>query len=158
MPQPQPDVVFRALGDRTRLAIVARLRAGEAAAGDIAAGFRVSRPAVSRHIRVLRAAKLVSERRDGRNRVYTLNPAPLALDRRVAVDLPAVLANESPVPQAARRAREARSTTDFNGHRLICTAQTSTAFLFELALGRYRGIRDRAVDLLRFYRTTRTVL
>jgi DNA-binding transcriptional ArsR family regulator len=78
MGQPQPDVVFRALGDRTRLAIIARLRAGEAAAGDIAAGFRVSRPAVSRHIRVLRAAKLVSERRDGRNRVYALNPEPLA--------------------------------------------------------------------------------
>lgn len=79
MAQTQPDAIFRALGDRTRLAIIARLRAGEAAAGDIAAGFRVSRPAVSRHIRVLRAAKLVSERRDGRNRVYALNPAPLAL-------------------------------------------------------------------------------
>jgi DNA-binding transcriptional ArsR family regulator len=78
MAQPQPDVIFRALGDRTRLAIVARLRAGEAAAGDIAAGFRVSRPAVSRHIRVLRAAKLVTERREGRNRVYALNPEPLA--------------------------------------------------------------------------------
>ena len=76
--QRQPDVVFRALGDRTRLAIIARLRDGEAAAGDIAAGFRVSRPAVSRHIRVLRAANLVSERREGRNRVYTLNPEPLA--------------------------------------------------------------------------------
>jgi DNA-binding transcriptional ArsR family regulator len=74
----RPDVIFRALGDRTRLAIVARLRAGEAAAGDIAAGFRMSRPAVSRHIRVLRAAKLVTERRDGRNRVYSLNPEPLA--------------------------------------------------------------------------------
>jgi DNA-binding transcriptional ArsR family regulator len=78
MAQAQPDVIFRALGDRTRLAIVARLRRGEAAAGDIAAGFRVSRPAISRHIRVLRAAKLVTERRDGRNRVYALNPEPLA--------------------------------------------------------------------------------
>src|SRR6478672_10027491 len=77
MATPRPDAVFRALGDPTRLAIVARLRAGEAAAGDIAAGFRVSRPAVSRHIRVLRRAKLVTERRNGRNRVYALNPDPL---------------------------------------------------------------------------------
>ena len=74
----RPEVVFRALGDRTRLAIVARLRSGEAAAGDIASGFRVSRPAVSRHIRVLRKARLVIERREGRNRVYSLNPEPLA--------------------------------------------------------------------------------
>ena len=73
----QPDRVFRALGDPTRLAILARLRRGDAAAGDIAAGFTVSRPAISRHIRVLRQARLVRERRDGRNRVYTLNADPL---------------------------------------------------------------------------------
>ena len=73
----QPDRVFRALGDPTRLAILARLRRGEAAAGDIAGGFRVSRPAISRHMRVLRKAHLVIERREGRNRVYALNPEPL---------------------------------------------------------------------------------
>jgi DNA-binding transcriptional ArsR family regulator len=75
--RPQPDHVFRALADPTRRAILARLRVGEVAAGDIAAGFRISRPAISRHIRVLRRARLVTEHRDGRNRFYALNPDPL---------------------------------------------------------------------------------
>ena len=74
---PQTDHIFRALADPTRRAILARLRTGGAAAGDIAANFRVSRPAVSRHIRVLRRAQLVTEHRAGRNRIYTLNPEPL---------------------------------------------------------------------------------
>lgn len=74
---PHTDHVFRALADPTRRAILARLRAGEVAAGDIAANFRVSRPAVSRHIRVLRRAQLVTEHRTGRNRFYALNPEPL---------------------------------------------------------------------------------
>lgn len=73
----QSEHVFRALADPTRRAILARLRSGQVAAGEIAAGFRVSRPAISRHIRILRRARLVSERRDGRNRFYTLNAEPL---------------------------------------------------------------------------------
>jgi DNA-binding transcriptional ArsR family regulator len=72
-----PDVVFGALADPTRLAIIARLRAGESAAGDIAEGFRISRPAISRHIGVLRRARLIVERREGRRRIYTLDPEPL---------------------------------------------------------------------------------
>lgn len=73
----RPATVFRALGDPTRLAILARLVAGEVAAGDLATGFRLSRPAVSRHLRVLRQARLVRERRTGRHRMYTINPEPL---------------------------------------------------------------------------------
>lgn len=76
---PRPHTVFRALSDPTRLAILAQLHAGDATAGDLASGFRMSRPAVSRHIRVLRTARLVRERRDGRNRIYTLVPGPLRL-------------------------------------------------------------------------------
>ena len=47
---------------------------------ELASGFAISRPAVSKHLRVLRDARLVSERRggtDGRQRIYTLTPAPL---------------------------------------------------------------------------------
>lgn len=44
---------------------------------EIADGFRISRPAVSRHLRVLRRAKLVTERKQGRNRIYQLTPNPL---------------------------------------------------------------------------------
>jgi DNA-binding transcriptional ArsR family regulator len=44
---------------------------------ELADGFRISRPAVSRHLRVLRKAKLVTETKEGRNRVYSLTPSPL---------------------------------------------------------------------------------
>lgn len=69
--------VFRAIADPTRRAILDRLRVGEAPANDLAAGFDISRPAVSKHLRVLRDASLVRERRQGRQRVYQLTPAPL---------------------------------------------------------------------------------
>ncbi len=69
--------VFRALADPTRRAILDALRVGEQAVGRIARGFSVSRPAISKHLRVLRDAKLVIERREGRRRIYELNAAPL---------------------------------------------------------------------------------
>jgi DNA-binding transcriptional ArsR family regulator len=71
---------FLAIADPTRRAILDRLRGGDAAVAQIAAGFAMTRPAVSRHLRVLREARLVRERRggeDGRQRVYQLTPDPL---------------------------------------------------------------------------------
>jgi DNA-binding transcriptional ArsR family regulator len=71
---------FLAIADPTRRAILDRLRAGDAPVAQIAAGFAMTRPAVSRHLRVLRDARLVRERRggeDGRQRVYQLTPGPL---------------------------------------------------------------------------------
>jgi DNA-binding transcriptional ArsR family regulator len=69
--------VFRAIADPTRRAILDRLRAGPACAGALAADFRLSRPAVSKHIKVLRDARLVTHERAGRERVYRLDPVPL---------------------------------------------------------------------------------
>ena len=69
--------VFRAIADPTRRTILDRLRAGPARAGDLAADFRCSRPAISRHLRVLRQARLVVDHRVGRERVYTVDPVPL---------------------------------------------------------------------------------
>jgi DNA-binding transcriptional ArsR family regulator len=69
--------VFRAIADPTRRAILDRLRAGPANAGALAADFRSSRPAVSKHLRVLREARLVVDTRVGRERVYTVDPMPL---------------------------------------------------------------------------------
>ena len=69
--------VFGAIADPTRRAILDALRRREHSAGDIAALFPVSRPAVSRHLRVLRSAGLVKERRVRQSRLYSLNPAPL---------------------------------------------------------------------------------
>jgi DNA-binding transcriptional ArsR family regulator len=69
---------FQAVSDPTRRAILDRLRSGSAPVAEIAAGFRMSRPAVSKHLRVLRQARLVREQRSGRQRIYELRPAPLA--------------------------------------------------------------------------------
>jgi DNA-binding transcriptional ArsR family regulator len=68
---------FRAIADPTRRAILDRLRAGPANAGTLAADFRSSRPAVSKHLRVLREARLVVDTKIGRERVYAVNPVPL---------------------------------------------------------------------------------
>lgn len=73
------DAVFFALCDPTRRGLLDRLRGAEETAGALAAGFDVTRPAVSRHLRILREARLVEERRQGRERVYTLTPAKLAV-------------------------------------------------------------------------------
>lgn len=78
MPRPRTQVdVFRAVADPTRRAILDRLRAGPAPVNALAADFEQSRPAISKHLRVLRQARLVHEERVGRERLYQLDPAPL---------------------------------------------------------------------------------
>ncbi|MGA7558687.1 MAG: metalloregulator ArsR/SmtB family transcription factor [Terriglobales bacterium] len=72
-----PEATFHALADPTRLAVLDLLRRGPQPAGQIAAAFPISRPAISKHLRQLRKARLVVESRSGRHRVYRLNPAPL---------------------------------------------------------------------------------
>src|SRR6266700_1637780 len=74
---PLPDAAFSALADPTRRAVLDLLRAGTRPAGDIARAFPISRPAISKHLRILRRAHLVEERREGRHRMYQLNPEPL---------------------------------------------------------------------------------
>ena len=71
------EAVFRAIADPTRRAILGLLRFGRRSVGEIAQNFRTSRPAISRHLRVLRAAGLVVARRDGTTRMCELNAAPL---------------------------------------------------------------------------------
>jgi DNA-binding transcriptional ArsR family regulator len=69
--------VFHAIADPTRRAILDRLRAGPAPVNALAGDFKQSRPAVSKHLRVLRLARLVVEERVGRERVYQLKPLAL---------------------------------------------------------------------------------
>jgi DNA-binding transcriptional ArsR family regulator len=64
-----------ALGDPTRRAIFERLAAGPRPVGELARELPVSRPAVSQHLRVLKEAGLVVDRRDGNRRLYQLDPA-----------------------------------------------------------------------------------
>jgi DNA-binding transcriptional ArsR family regulator len=71
------DTTFSALSDPTRRAVLDLLCQGSQPAGRIAQAFPVSRPAISKHLRLLRRAHLVQERREGRHRVYRLNPGPL---------------------------------------------------------------------------------
>jgi DNA-binding transcriptional ArsR family regulator len=69
--------VFRAIADPTRRAILARLRQGPAPVNTLAAEFSQSRPAISKHLRVLSEAHVVSEQRSGRERIYRIEPATL---------------------------------------------------------------------------------
>jgi len=71
------EATFQALADSTRRAVLDLLRGGSQPAGQIASAFTVSRPAISKHLRLLRRAHLVREQRQGRHRVYQLNPEPL---------------------------------------------------------------------------------
>jgi DNA-binding transcriptional ArsR family regulator len=70
--------VFRAIADPTRRAIMERLRrGGPAPVNALAAEFAQSRPSISKHLRVLNEARMVSEQRAGRERIYRIEPATL---------------------------------------------------------------------------------
>lgn len=68
------DDLFRALADPTRREIFESLRSGPRAVGELAAGLPVSRPAVSQHLKVLKEAGLVRERRQGTRGFYSIDP------------------------------------------------------------------------------------
>jgi len=72
------DVTFHALADPTRRAILARLCQGQASVGELAEPFDISLPAVSKHLKVLEGAALITRHRDGRISRMEFNPAALA--------------------------------------------------------------------------------
>jgi DNA-binding transcriptional ArsR family regulator len=65
-------LVFKAVSDRTRRAILEHLREGDLSAGDIAARFELTKPAISHHLSVLKQAGLAVERREGQHVIYSL--------------------------------------------------------------------------------------
>lgn len=73
----QREAVFRAIADPTRRQILGMLRGGRRSVGDIAGNFRMSRPAISKHIRLLRQVGLVETKNEGTARICRLNAAPL---------------------------------------------------------------------------------
>lgn len=76
--QAQPlDQLFSALADPTRRAILARLSLGEATVNDLVAPFALSQPTISKHLRVLERAGLVTRGRDAQRRPVRLNAQPL---------------------------------------------------------------------------------
>jgi DNA-binding transcriptional ArsR family regulator len=93
--------VFEAIAQPTRRAILRRLAEGELSVGEVASRFDVTQPAISQHLKVLREAGLVAERRDAQRRLYSVRPEGLAdLDDFLAELMPARL-------QRLKRAAEA---------------------------------------------------
>ena len=72
------DAVFAALADPTRRAILSRLSSGEASVNELAAPFRMSQPAVSKHLKVLERAGLIERQIDRQRRLARLKAAPMA--------------------------------------------------------------------------------
>lgn len=71
------EAVFRAIADPTRRQILTLLRGGELSVGEIAGNFRTSRPAISRHLRLLHTAGLIVTHQDGASRICKLDARPL---------------------------------------------------------------------------------
>lgn len=97
---------FRALGDETRLKLLAELRAGERTVGDLVAALAVPQPKVSRHLRILKQAGLVSDHKAGRHVLYALCAKPGGPDARAWVKWLAGAVGESharPGTNAPRR-------------------------------------------------------
>jgi DNA-binding transcriptional ArsR family regulator len=109
------DAVLNALAEPRRREILSLVRSRELGAGEIAAQFDVTWPAISQHLGVLKNAGLVAERRDGTRRLYRARPEGLAelrtyLDRFWATGLER-LKREAEQDQRARRARANRAPT-----------------------------------------------
>ena len=76
-PHQRREAVFRAIADPTRREILGLLRGGRYSVGEIAANFRTSRPAISKHLRLLRSVGLIVTKQHGATRICTLNAKPL---------------------------------------------------------------------------------
>jgi len=69
---------FRAIADPTRRAVLEYLAGRPHGVNELVEHFDITRPAISKHLRILREARVVRERRQGRNRIYELNPEGLS--------------------------------------------------------------------------------
>ncbi len=78
-PSEQLDATFMALADPTRRAILARLAEGEASVTELAAPFEMSQPAISKHLKVLERAGLVSRSKDAQRRPVKMEALPLGV-------------------------------------------------------------------------------
>ena len=104
------DRVFAALADPTRRAMLARLADGEATVNELAAPFALSQPAVSKHLKVLEAAGLVTRGRNAQTRPARLAPGALAEAARW-------IGGYRPRRQCARKRKDARRKRNQTGRR-----------------------------------------
>jgi len=103
------EAALRAIAEPRRRRILELVRDGELSAGEIAAEFEISRPAVSQHVNVLKEAGLVSERREGTRRLYRARPEGLGELRMFLEGLwderLEVLKNEAETKERSKRER-----------------------------------------------------
>src|SRR5260221_5932864 len=104
----QSAAVFRAIANPTRREILGLLRRGPHTVGAIAANFRTSRPAISKHLRLLRSVGLVATRQDGTARACELNARPLRAMREWLRDTCAFC---DAGPHSVQRYREAEGAS-----------------------------------------------
>ncbi len=103
------DAAFTALGDHTRRAILARLANGEATVMELAEPFSISQPAISRHLRVLEQAGLITRRVEGAKRPCRLAPGAFAeMDRWLAMMRQAMESNYARLDQLLAAQNETR--------------------------------------------------
>jgi DNA-binding transcriptional ArsR family regulator len=103
------DAVLRALAEPQRRRILTLVRDGELPAGEIAEHFDITHQAVSQHLRVLRDAGLLQERRDGTRRLYAIRPEAIESVREFLDELwPASLQRLKTVVEQDRRGRNDR--------------------------------------------------
>ncbi len=104
--------VFEAIAQPKRREILRLLAGGERSAGEVASQFSVTQPAISQHLRALKDAGLVSERRDGTRRLYSVRPEGLAdLNDFLAEILPARLQRLKQVAEAEEKSHGARGAS-----------------------------------------------
>jgi DNA-binding transcriptional ArsR family regulator len=104
--------VFEALAQPKRREILRLLAAGELSAGEVASRFTVTQPAISQHLKVLKQTGLISERRDGARRLFSVRPEGLAdLHGFLADVLPAGLERLKQAAEEEERSSHARNAS-----------------------------------------------
>jgi DNA-binding transcriptional ArsR family regulator len=107
--------LFEAIAQPKRREMLRMLAAAELSAGQVAARFVVTQPAISQHLKVLKAAGLVQERRDGTRRLYSLRPEGFAdLNSFLADVLPAGLERLKQAAEAEQREADGGRDADRN--------------------------------------------
>ena len=104
--------VFEAIAQPKRREILRLLAAGELSAGEVASRFAVTQPAISQHLKVLKEAGLISERRDAQRRLFSVRPEGLAdLHSFLAEVLPASLERLKRAAEQEERSADARDAS-----------------------------------------------
>src|SRR5947208_16957664 len=104
--------VFEAIAQPKRREILRLLAAGELSAGELASRFRVTQPAISQHLKVLREVGLVKERRDAQRRLFSLRPEGLAdLNSFLVEVLPASLQRLKLAAEEEERSADGRDAS-----------------------------------------------